>query len=99
MYGMFKRRPLHLIFALLILLFLKHSGFYGSKDMYSIPEIKQWTPYSIQTEFNECRRIGAWQCGNFCSGIKNKKLAVLDCMSKKSTDLSQCSDVYQLLND
>ena len=96
---MFKRRPLYLVFTLLVILFLKHSVFYESKGMYSISEIKQWTPYIIQTEFNECRSIGVWQCGNFCSGIKNNKLAVLDCMSKNSSDLSQCSDVYQLLND
>jgi len=97
--GVFKRRHLYLVFALLILLFLNHSGFYEGKGMYSISEIKQWTPNLIQSEFNTCERIGSWRCGNFCSEIKHKKLAALDCLSRNSTHISQCSDVDQLLND
>ena len=96
--GVFKRRPLYLVFALLILLFLNQSSFYDSKGMYLISEIKEWTPYSIQTEFNECRSIGPWQCGSFCSGIKNNKLAVVDCLRNNSTDISKCDDVYKSLN-
>ena len=86
------------VFIILILLFFKYSGIDKPKDMYSISEIKQWTPYSIQTEFNECRSIGAWRCGNFCSGIKNNKLAVVDCLSNNQNDMSKCDAVYKTLN-
>ena len=97
--GMCQRNHLYLALVFVILLFLNHSDIAETKDKFLISEIKQWTPYLIQNEFNVCRGIGLWQCGNFCSEIKHKKLAVLDCLRKSSTELSQCSDVYQLLND
>jgi hypothetical protein len=78
--------------------FLQYSSIDETKGMYSISEIKQWTPHSIQTEFNRCRSIGIEQCGNFCSGIKNNKLAVVDCLSQHSNDISKCDGVYQSLN-
>lgn len=97
-YVVCQRNHLYLVFVFLIVLFFKYSGIDKPKDMYSISEIKQWTPYSIQTEFNECRSIGAWQCGNFCSGIKNNKLAVVDCLSINQNDMSKCDAVYKTLN-
>ena len=97
-YVVCQRNHLYLVFVFLIVLFFKYSGIDKPKDMYSISEIKQWTPYSIQTEFNECRSIGAWRCGNFCSGIKNNKLAVVDCLSNNSNDMLKCDAVYKSLN-
>ena len=97
-YNKCQRSHLYGVLIFLILLFFKYSGIDKPKDMYSISEIKQWTPHSIQTEFNECRSIGAWRCGSYCSGIKNNKLAVVDCLSNNSNDMSKCDGVYQSLN-
>ena len=83
----------------LSLIFCNYSSVDDGKSLYSIPEIKLWTPQSIQTEFNQCTGIGLGQCGNFCSGIKSNKVAVVDCFNKNSKDISQCDDVYKALND
>ena len=96
--NMFQRNKLYLGALFLMVLFSKYPGVSKVEDFYSISEIKQWTTHSIQTEFNECRSIGLWQCGNSCSGIKNSKLAVVDCLSQNSNDMSKCDGVYQSLN-
>jgi hypothetical protein len=95
---MFQRNKLYLGALFLMVLFFKYPNIDETRDTYLISEIKQWTPHSIQTEFNECRSIGLWQCGNSCSGIKNSKLAVVDCLSQNSNDMSKCDGVYQSLN-
>jgi len=96
--NMFQRNKLYLGALFLMVLFFKYPNIDKTQDIHSISEIKQWTPHLIQTEFNECRSIGIRQCGNFCSGIKNIKLAVVDCLSQNSNDMSKCDGVYQSLN-
>jgi len=95
---MFQRNKLYLGALFLMVLFFKYPNIDKTQDIHSISEIKQWTPHLIQTEFNECRSIGIRQCGNFCSGIKNIKLAVVDCLSQNSNDMSKCDGVYKALN-
>ena len=96
--NMFQRNKIFLGFFFLMVLFFKYPNIDKTQDIHSISEIKQWTPHLIQTEFNECRSIGIRQCGNFCSGIKNIKLAVVDCLSQNSNDMSKCDGVYKALN-
>ena len=96
--NMFQSNKLYLGALFLMVIFSKYPGISKVEDFYSISEIKQWTPHLIQTEFNECRGIGAWRCGSFCSGIKNNKLAVVDCLSNNSNDMSKCDGVYKSLN-
>jgi len=96
---MYRRNHLYLVCVFLSLIFCKYSSVDDGKSLYSIPEIKLWTPQSIETEFNQCTGIGLGQCGNFCSGIKSNKVAVIDCLNKNSKDISQCDDVYKALND
>ena len=95
---MFQRYKLFFGALFLMVLFFKYPNIGETRDIYLISEIKQWTPHLLQTEFNECRSIGIRQCGNFCSGIKNNKLAVVDCLSQNSNDMSKCDGVYRSLN-